>query len=79
MKRILTAQFPNLVTTPEQSFFDKYNTARPWERGNLVIHKEAVKSGVIDLYLLAATDLKVACPTSSFAKVARIIGEKYEH
>ena len=70
MKKELQEQFPNMITTPQQSFCTKTNDGTDdWVR-NITIDTDACKSAIIDIYLLARTNIKVFWPASTFAKTA---------
>jgi len=66
------ADFPNILTAPDTIYATKQQVGK-WKQ-NLNISEEAMIHSVIDLFLLARTNIQVAWPASSFASVARIIG-----
>jgi len=68
--------FPGILTAPDTIYARKQQPGE-WKR-NLNMVKESMVHSVIDLFLLAHTNIQVAWPHSTFAKVARIIGEKYD-
>jgi len=68
--------FPGILTAPDTIYARKQQPGG-WRR-NLSMVEESMVHSVIDLFLLARTNIQVAWPHSTFAKVARIIGEKYE-
>jgi hypothetical protein len=67
--------FPDILTAPDTVYATKQQPGA-WKY-NLNISEEAMVHSVIDLFLLAHTSIKVAWPHSTFAKVARIIGEDF--
>lgn len=71
-----TRDFPYILTAPD-TIYARKQQAGGWKH-NLNMPEESMVHSVIDLFLLARTNIQVAWPHSSFAKVARIIGEKYE-
>lgn len=71
-----TRDFPGILTAPDTIYARKQQPG-DWKR-NLNMSEESMVHSVIDLFLLSRTSIKVAWPNSTFAKVARIIGDKYE-
>lgn len=75
-KQQFQAEFPDILIQPNVVHARKQAASREWKR-NLNVPEEAMIYSVIDLFLLAHTSIQVAWPASSFASIARIIGENY--
>jgi hypothetical protein len=63
-----------LVTRPKSDYPRKLSESRPTWRHNILRSTPSVQEAVVDLYLLAKTDLRVYHPLSTFAAWALVLG-----
>jgi len=71
-KEICSAFKDRVITRQGRAHLIKENEDEGWEY-NFVISKEKSQDAVVDMYLLAETDIQIYHPGSTFCKIARIL------
>jgi len=58
---------------PQKTYLKLNDPSKPWGPGNFIRTADQTKEAIIDMYLLAQTDIRISHPDSSFCNVAKII------
>lgn len=73
-QRTIHHRFPGCVNIrPQDVYIRKTDPDNPWGTHNFERSTTQLKDAVLDMYLLALTDIKVYHPNSSFCNLARIL------
>ena len=74
-ERIICNTYGDAVVTRKRLHLEKIREGAGWDY-NFLITKEKSQDSVVDLYLLAKTNIQVYNPDSTFYEVANIISQK---
>jgi len=74
-ERIICSTYGDAVVTRKRLHLEKVREGAGWDY-NFLITKEKSQDSVVDLYLLAKTNIQVYNPDSTFYEVANIISQK---
>lgn len=61
-----------VITRPDRSHLTKEDKEKTWDY-NFVISKEKSQDSIVDMYLLAKTDILIYHPASTFCEIVRIL------
>jgi hypothetical protein len=72
-KKIM-ATFPDSTCCrPQRVYLELSDPSKPWGPGNFIRTADQTKEAIVDMYLLAKTNIQISHPDSSFCNVAKIL------